>query len=178
MKTENKNFTSNDIADFVEQVDVLGLPKKKLIHRIKFKFANAPELNVSYASLGRRFVAKFIDLIVVSAILLFLESVFLKFNFADSNYIIFRVLFAAVIWLGYNTLLESSPLHATVGKMVLKIKVISVNGKELTVLNALSRSIFVIVSVLPAGLGIWYISTDKKNRAWHDLIAGSLVIKS
>ncbi len=178
MKTENKNFTPNDIADFVEQRDVLGLPKSNLNNRIKHKSVNTPEHNVSYASLGRRFAAKIVDLIVVGAILLFLESVFLKFNFADSNYIIFRVLFAAVIWLGYNTLLESSPFHATVGKMVLKLEVISVNGKEFTVLSALSRSIFVIVSVLPVGLGIWYISTDKKNRAWHDLIAGSLVIKS
>ena len=148
-----------------------------MIKNTKYKSINAPDLNVSYAALGIRAVAKVIDLIIVFAILLILEAIFLKFNFTNSDDILIRVLISGIIWLVYNDLFESSAFQATIGKMIVKLKVIGLYGKKLTVLRALSRCITVIISISPFGLGIWYISTDKKKRGWHDLIAGSLVVK-
>ena len=180
MKSENNPIIPNQIADFVEQRDIFGLPKSKRTkeRHLKYKSINAPELNVSYAGLGIRSVAKFIDLIIVFAVLLIPEAIFLKFNFTNSDYTLFRVLLIVVIWLVYNGLFESSNFQATIGKMIVKIKVIGLYGKKLTVLRALARCIAVLISVLPTGIGIWYISTDKKKRSWHDLIAGSYVINS
>ncbi|MDF1549950.1 MAG: RDD family protein [Bacteroidales bacterium] len=180
MKPKNNHIVPNQIAVFAEQRDVLGLSKSKRTgaKHIKYKSINAPELNVTYAGLGIRSVAKLIDLVIVFAILLLLEAVFLKFNFENNEYTLFRILIIGVAWLVYNGLFESSIFQGTIGKMAVKIKVIGLYGKELTVLRALSRCIAVIISVLPMGLGIWYITTDKKKRGWHDLIAGSFVIRN
>jgi uncharacterized RDD family membrane protein YckC len=180
MKLVKKPLIANQIVGFVEQRDVLGLPKLKRMRmkHPKYKSINAPELDVSYAGLGIRMLAKLIDLIIVFAILLIVEAIFLKFNFKNNDFTIFRVLITGVAWLVYNGLFESSIFQGTIGKMTAKLKVVSLYGKELTVLRALSRCIAVLISVLPVGLGIWYITTDKKKRAWHDLIAGTFVIKS
>jgi uncharacterized RDD family membrane protein YckC len=62
--------------------------------------------------------------------------------------------------------------------MILKLKVIDLYGKRMSVLRSLFRCITTIISILPIGLGIWYITTDPKKRAWHDLIVGTYVIKS
>jgi uncharacterized RDD family membrane protein YckC len=48
----------------------------------------------------------------------------------------------------------------------------------LSVLQAFYRCITTIISILPMGLGIWYMTTDSKKRTWHDLIAGTYVIKT
>ena len=51
---------------FMEDRDVLGQPKGiNVLHRFKHKLINAPDLKVTYAGLGRRTIAKLIDLTIV-----------------------------------------------------------------------------------------------------------------
>jgi uncharacterized RDD family membrane protein YckC len=67
--------------------------------------------------------------------------------------------------------------HATPGKMFLSMKIVDVKTlKEPTVFQLIVRLCSYILSVLPFGLGIFYIAFNKKHRAWHDIISGTVVV--
>jgi len=164
---------------FVENRDVLGQPKGiNVLQRFKHKLRNAPDLNVTYAGLGKRTIAKLIDLTIVFIPLLILETILFKFNYTNKDFNTYRFFIAIITWIFYNSVFESSVYQATIGKMILKLKVIGLDGKRISVLRSFFRCITTIISILPIGLGIWYITTDPKKRAWHDLISGTYVIKS
>jgi uncharacterized RDD family membrane protein YckC len=180
MKTKI-NFVPKTIPDFVKEQDVLGQVKSKRtsgFKRFKYKSLNAPGLNVTYAGPGIRALATFIDLIIVFGILLIPEIFLFSFNFSDIDLNIYRVLIGFGSWVFYHATFESSVYQATPGKMLLKLKVVDLFGKSISVVRATFRCLSVFISIVPFGLGIWYISTDRKKQGWHDLIAGSYVIKS
>lgn len=178
MKT-NYDHLPGKTADFVIDRDVFGQAKNlkvSVFKRFKYKPINAPELNVVYANLGARFIATFIDLIAVLCILEIIGAFIFDSGFPKLEINSFRVLGGITIWILYNAFLESSVFQATIGEIWLKLKVVDLFGKKLSFLKALSRCVFTIVSILPFGYGIWYITTDPKNQSWHDLIAGTFVI--
>lgn len=180
MKTINHTF-QNVMPNIIEERDVLGQIKPNrisLLKRFKYRLHNAPDLNVSYAGFGIRFLAKMIDLMIIVIPLLVLELFYFKFDFTNNDYNSYRFFLFILIVLIYNVAFESSVYQATVGKMIVKIKVIGLFGKRLSVLQAFYRCVTIIISILPMGLGIWYMTTDSKKRTWHDLIAGTYVIKT
>jgi uncharacterized RDD family membrane protein YckC len=67
--------------------------------------------------------------------------------------------------------------HSTPGKMLMSMKIVD----DKTMHRPSSWQLFIRmlsypVSVLPLCLGIFYIALNKKHRAWHDLIAGTVVV--
>ncbi|KXO09165.1 hypothetical protein AKG98_1377 [Moritella sp. JT01] len=67
---------------------------------------------------------------------------------------------------------------ATPGKMVLKAKVVDAKtGNIPTVQQSVIRYIGYYISLLPIGLGFFWIGWDKKKQAWHDKLAGTVVIR-
>ncbi len=169
------------MPDYVNEHDVFGLVKSKrtsIIQRFKNKPANAPELEVIYAGLGIRTLATFIDLIIIGSLMIIPELFFFSFNFNNVDFNSYRVLVGTGFWLFYHTTFDSSFFRGTPGKRFLNLKVIDLYGTNLSVVRAMFRSLAVFISIVPVGLGIWYISTDPKKQGWHDLIAGSYVVKS
>ena len=72
MKSEN-HIRQISTPFFVEDRDVLGQPKGiNVLQRFKHKLRNAPDLKVTYAGLGKRTIAKLIDLTTVFIPLLIL----------------------------------------------------------------------------------------------------------
>ncbi len=66
----------------------------------------------------------------------------------------------------------------TPGKRLLKLKVIDAKtGKPLTALQSMVRYLGYFISALPAGMGFVWILIDDKNQAWHDKLAGSIVVQ-
>ncbi|MEI7492602.1 MAG: RDD family protein [Bacteroidota bacterium] len=164
---------------FVENLDVLGQPKGvNFLQRFKPKSINTPDLKVTYAGLGIRTIAKLIDISITFSPLLILESFLFKFNYMNVDFNSYRFFTVVFIWIFYNSVFEASVYQATIGKMILKLKVIDLYGKRISVLRSFFRCITIIISILPVGFGIWYITTDPKKRAWHDLILGTYVIES
>ncbi len=149
-----------------------------MIKRFKYKPANAPELDVVYAGLGIRALAAFIDLIIIAGLMIIPEILFFSFNFNDINFNSFRFLIFMVIWVFYHAGFDSSASQATFGKRLLNLKIIDLFGKRMSIVRAMFRCLTVFISIAPIGLGIWFISTEPKKQGWHDLIAGSYVIKS
>jgi uncharacterized RDD family membrane protein YckC len=180
MKTKNIHIP-NQAADFVVQRDIFGQIKNmrtSVVKKIKYKSINAPELNVTYAGLGLRAIAAFVDLAIILAVILILNLIFLSSSQMNEGFNGYIILIGIFIWIIYNGMFQSSAFEATMGEMLLKLKVIDLYGKRMSFLRASFRCISVIFSILPVGLGIWYITTDPKKRSWHDLIAGSFVIKA
>ena len=179
MKTMNYSGPKT-VPDFIQERDVFGLVKSKrtsLTKTFKNKSLNVSDLKVIYAGLWIRSLAAFIDLIIVFAILMIPEIFLFSFNFSQIDLNSYRFCISLAIWIFYHATFESSVYQATLGKIVLKLKVIDFFGKRISILRATSRCLSVFISVVSLGFGIWYISTDIKKRGWHDLIVGTYVIK-
>lgn len=178
MKTKNKPLPK-DFPLIVNFRNVFGqLISKKVFLKPSYKSINAPDLNVKYAGLGSRTLATLVDLIILSSIMLIIDSFMYSFINMSTYSTIIRILIALFVWVVYNGIFESSVLQATLGKKMLNLKVVDLYGEKISFIRAAFRCICTFISILPIGLGIWYITTDYKKRSWHDLIAGSYVIKS
>ena len=82
-----------------------------------------------------------------------------------------------VAWL-YFALLESSERGATVGKMAMGLRVVSDKGERLSFLNATGRYFAKIISAIILCIGFIMIAFTDRKRGLHDMIAGTLVIKT
>ncbi|MDO6568840.1 RDD family protein [Alteromonas sp. 1_MG-2023] len=67
---------------------------------------------------------------------------------------------------------------ATPGKMALKVKVVDAkSGSTPTPQQSIIRYLGYYVSILPLGLGFFWVMWDAKKQGWHDKMAGTVVIK-
>jgi len=84
----------------------------------------------------------------------------------------FAVPLTATIWFWIK-------FQATPGKMATSLRVVDAKtGKPLSIGQAVGRYFAYIVSLLPLGLGIFWIVFDKRKQGWHDKLAGSVVVRS
>jgi uncharacterized RDD family membrane protein YckC len=67
---------------------------------------------------------------------------------------------------------------ATPGKMLLRIKVVPVNGGDLTMKQVFLRMLGYLLSVLTLGAGFILIAFDKDRRGLPDRLAGTLVVRN
>jgi uncharacterized RDD family membrane protein YckC len=81
-----------------------------------------------------------------------------------------------VTWL-YFALMESSPRGATVGKMVLGLRVVDTQGNRISFLRATGRFFAKFISAVILMIGFLMVAFDDRKRGLHDLIAGTLVVK-
>jgi uncharacterized RDD family membrane protein YckC len=83
-----------------------------------------------------------------------------------------------VLWLAYFTYMEGSS-GQTLGKRLLRIKVVKENGKPLTYVDAFVRTLLRIVDGMFAYLigFIVIVATDKKQRV-GDMAAGTIVVNA
>jgi uncharacterized RDD family membrane protein YckC len=83
---------------------------------------------------------------------------------------LFTVLFSAA----YCTVLHAVA-GQTLGKNLIGIRVVAVDGAPLTAGPAFLRYLAGFISAIPLGLGFWMAGLRRDKRALHDLIAGSRV---
>jgi uncharacterized RDD family membrane protein YckC len=81
---------------------------------------------------------------------------------------------ALVVW-AYFAVLEACPLQATLGKLVLGMKVTTLDGRRIGLGRASARTLAKLLSLAPLGLGFVLASTDARNQALHDRLAATLV---
>ena len=65
----------------------------------------------------------------------------------------------------------------SVGGIICGLRVVRTDGKPLAFTDALVRGLAVILSAAAAGLGWLWILWDPKRQAWHDKIAGTVVVR-
>ena len=77
----------------------------------------------------------------------------------------------------YFSFMESSKYQASIGKMVLGLKVTDVNGNPLDFTKALVRNLCKIISSMILLIGYLMAAFTEKKQALHDMIASTLVVK-
>ena len=81
-----------------------------------------------------------------------------------------------IIWTVYYGLLESSRYQATVGKLIMGLKVTDMAGHRISFLRASGRYISQIASALLLGIGFFMIAWTERKQGLHDIVCGCLVI--
>jgi uncharacterized RDD family membrane protein YckC len=150
------------------------------------------------ASFNRRFLALFIDLIVLALILFILGTVLnylglIKFGFSieisnavtpiqgkgvqyhapDFLTTILKLLIP-VLYLGLITYFTNG---YTIGKRIMKIRILATNHEHLSLWHSIERSLGYYASSLEFGFGFLQYFIDYNRRTVHDRIAETIVIK-
>lgn len=131
-----------------------------------------------YAGFWRRLLAQIIDAIILGVLgyLLFGSAVtnvtgadgLYSVNVSFTNWqTLIPVLYTILFWIWKG---------ATPGKMVLGMKIINVDGSDLTWGRAIGRYFAYFVSAIVIFIGFIWIGFDSKKQGWHDKLAGTYVV--
>ena len=77
----------------------------------------------------------------------------------------------------YNLFTYLSPLSATLGQTLCKLIVVDADGKKLTFLNSLIRSVGKLLSLAFFGIGFIGIFFSQYKQAFHDVFAKTFVVR-
>jgi len=136
---------------------------------------------VRYAGFWIRFVAIVIDSLIVEAAVVAVAGVHSGWEMSSQSFHPhggFAFILSTVAGWLYAALLESSSRQATVGKMVLGLKVTDLNGNRLDFARATGRHFAKWISGLTLMFGFIMAGFTERKQALHDLIAGTLVVRS
>jgi len=127
------------------------------------------EKSVEYMGFWIRFGAAIVDWIILSL-------VSMLFNFIDRLSGVFQ--FGFIVWLLYFWLFTGLK-GQTPGKMALGIKVVNSEGVVPGLGYGAMREILgKIISTVVIFIGFIWIAGDRQKRGWHDIIAGTYVVKA
>jgi uncharacterized RDD family membrane protein YckC len=126
---------------------------------------------ISFAGIGKRFVASLVDSIIILAALGLIAVVALDLSL--TSYIILFLLMFFGQWV-YFAWMESTS-GATLGKKVMQVRVVDLEGNPVSFARASGRYFGKYLSAI---LMIGYIMAffTEKKQALHDLLAGTLVV--
>ncbi|TDJ09177.1 MAG: RDD family protein [Deltaproteobacteria bacterium] len=66
---------------------------------------------------------------------------------------------------------------STIGKLILRLKVVKKDGLDIGYLDSFIRFVGYFISSIPVFLGFLWSCIDSNSQAWHDKIAGTVVIE-
>lgn len=141
-----------------------------------------------YAGFWNRIFAGFLDYCVLSivvgflAVLIALAFVIISFFTISTKFDIYALLpnTLLICWvvvpIFYFAYWESSSKRATIGKQIMCIEVISVNGENITFFHSILRLILGFISFGLMGLGVLFIVATPKKQGIHDLLMKTNVV--
>jgi hypothetical protein len=113
------------------------------------------------ASLGTRMGALLLDLALVSFIL--------NLVFHLNDILLLSVAtYGALMWKLRGT---------TIGGILFNLRVVRLDGRELDWPTVIVRALSCFLSLIALGLGFIWIAFDPEQQAWHDKIAGTVVVR-
>jgi len=123
-----------------------------------------------------RFVASILDSILLTTIYNLLTWLVWPASWKGNQILIFAT--ATIFnWL-YYSILESSAKQGTLGKVVLGLKVVDYNNQRISFARATGRYFSKFISAAILMIGFIMIAFTAKKQGLHDMIAGTLVIKT
>ena len=139
--------------------------------------------------LGQRYMARFIDQLLLSLVLIAVVAVEGISPANTRNLGIGYWLVFLLIWIGYGSLLESSPWQATLGKRWMGLRVYDSQGGRLPLLQAAGRNLVKdgpflaavavsggpLLSVVWLGAQLAVLHRSSVHQAIHDKIAHTWV---
>ncbi|KAF0176574.1 MAG: RDD domain-containing protein [Limisphaerales bacterium] len=121
----------------------------------------ADEAALPRVGFWRRLVATLLDALLVGAIAAILSKGLL--------FPPFWFLYHIVLWTWKGT---------TIGGIVFGLKIIREDGRPMTFAVAFVRVLASVFSLLALGLGFFWAGWSREKRAWHDTIAGTIVVQA
>jgi uncharacterized RDD family membrane protein YckC len=140
----------------------------------------SPQLPGARAGFFRRFSAFALDWLVLSIIA---DIIRFAYRFGSGKdpgmvHLDTALILSTALFILYFTLLTGEG-GQTLGKKLLDIKVQNVDGSNIGYGRSLMRALGYTVSVFfMTFLGFLWALWDKNNQAWHDKIAGTIVVKT
>lgn len=139
------------------------------------------ELEYELGSVGDRILGSIIDGIIKTGYAIFVMATFVFGNSRvfSGLYIVFLVLLA-LPFVFYNLASELLLNGQSVGKKIMGIKVISLNGEQPSFSQYLNRWIFRLVDFTLSGnmIGVIMIAATEKKQRLGDLVAGTVLVKT
>jgi uncharacterized RDD family membrane protein YckC len=86
----------------------------------------------------------------------------------DHAYLILLATYGAIMW---------KLRGSTVGGIVFDLAVVRLDDRAMNWETAIIRALSCFLSLAVAGLGFFWIAFDPGNQAWHDKIAGTVVVR-
>jgi uncharacterized RDD family membrane protein YckC len=108
-----------------------------------------------------RMLALFIDLILIGVALSWVHH-------GGGGMLVLLATYGAIMWKLKGT---------TVGGIVCDLKVVRIGGAPMDWGTAIIRALGCFLSLVIAGLGFIWIAVDHEHQAWHDKIAGTVVVR-
>lgn len=141
------------------------------------------DIDYEVAGLGERILARLIDLAILGALFfLGLFSIAIATNSTSSNTLwIVLVIIYLVIFVFYDLAFEVFMNGQSIGKRILKIKVISLDGSQPRVGQYILRWLFRIVDFLiiePGVIALVVAAIRDKPQRVGDIVAGTMLIRT
>lgn len=137
--------------------------------------------NITLATFPKRLFAYFIDEVLVSFlfVMIYINAIESTQSVEDTiNMINSLVVYIMVLKVIYQTFFVTV-YGATVGKIFMKIKVVSINDLENpSFLYSLSRALVRILSESAFYLGFLWALMNPKRETWHDKAGQTLVVNA
>jgi uncharacterized RDD family membrane protein YckC len=138
------------------------------------------------AGFWTRLLAFLIDTLVVTAVvvvMMFISSLVLgqgaleafDFFFQQLSSLLAAIFVFVILLLVYLTIFTIYG-GQTVGKMLLGLRVVGLDGHSVSTVGALRRALGMLVAGLPGLAGFLWTGFDLERRGWHDYIGRTLVV--
>ena len=124
-----------------------------------------PQLALTHPRAGFwiRMGALFIDVVLVSF------ALSLIYHHGARGTLLIVATYAAIMW---------KLRGSTVGGIVFDLQVARLNGRPIDWETAIVRALACFLSLAALGLGFFWIAIDPERQAWHDKIAGTVVVRA
>jgi uncharacterized RDD family membrane protein YckC len=133
-----------------------------------------------YVSVGRRFVAYLIDVIVLGLVTAPFGSYSVEDGTASYRVVGAPFLLSLLVWIAYFVILEAT-LGATLGKLALGIRVLKADGTKLDWGAAIVRNVLRIVDAIPYFipylLGAILVWSSPTRQRLGDRAASTIVVR-
>ena len=139
----------------------------------------SPTGDVTYAGFWIRFLAKFVDGILLQVVgfgVRLLLSLVMEPSDQPGPFFIINWIVSVLIGAGYSMYFVGK-FGATPGKMACRLKIIMADGGKVTYLRALGRHFAEILSSITLGIGYIMAAFDEEKRSLHDRICDTRVIR-
>jgi len=110
---------------------------------------------------------------LVDGLILLVPATLLRYQLGNGG----ALLAVVVDWI-YFAGLESSSSRATLGKMVVGVAVSDQDGNQISFGRATGRYFAKIISAITFGIGFLMIGWTDRKRGLHDMIAGTVVVRT
>ena len=135
-------------------------------------------MQISVPGFWRRLVSMFYESLLLLAVLFIAGFVF-HLVFRDTGSIFFRPTFQLYLLLVAGTYFAWFWTHGgqTLPMKTWKFRVISVDGNQLSLKQAIARYLFAVIGIFFFGCGILWALFDRNRQFLHDRLAGTRIVK-